>query len=146
MGKTTWTQDQIETMMKGVEDGLTSREIGDKIGKTRDAVLGKVHRMGFGFKHSVAKIKEKPTELKHEKKVIYPVGQIPLHAMEANQCRYMGGGYDDFLCCGKEIYKKSFCQEHYDLCFIPPKSKKETDKKLDEHREKTQDWENTLAL
>ena len=137
----TWTTEEIDLLCDYAREGLSARQIGDKLGKTKNAIIGKLHRLGMGTKKKL-----KTQEPVQEKAIAFPIGQVPLAEIEHNQCRYMGGGYNDFLCCGAPIYRKSFCQEHYELCWVQPKSKKQTDKELDEHRAKTQDWENTMAL
>ena len=137
----TWTAKDIAELCEYAREGLSAKQIGDKIGRTRNAVIGKLHRLGMGTKITI-----KTHEPVKEKAEVFEIGQIPLAEIQLNQCRYMGGGYDDKLCCGKPIHAWSMCEEHYGICIENPKSKKETDKKLDEHRAKTQDWENTIAI
>jgi GcrA cell cycle regulator len=43
--QTTWTAEQIEILRVQWGHGLTGREIGKMIGKTRNAVIGKAHRL-----------------------------------------------------------------------------------------------------
>lgn len=45
----TWTTEKIETALKLVDEGLSATMIGARIGKTRNAVLGKMHRMGVSL-------------------------------------------------------------------------------------------------
>lgn len=44
---TTWTDDQIDALSKLWDQGLSAREIGKQLGFSRNAVCGKVHRLGL---------------------------------------------------------------------------------------------------
>lgn len=45
-----WNDEQIETLKKLAAEGLSSGQIGKAIGKTRNAVIGKCHRIGVKLK------------------------------------------------------------------------------------------------
>ncbi|MGB6566226.1 MAG: GcrA family cell cycle regulator, partial [Xanthobacteraceae bacterium] len=42
-----WTAERIEQLRNGVSSGLTCRQIAAEIGVTRNAVIGKSHRLGL---------------------------------------------------------------------------------------------------
>lgn len=42
-----WTDERIETLKKLYEDGLSASQIGAELGASRNAVIGKVHRIGL---------------------------------------------------------------------------------------------------
>ena len=42
----TWTEDKVELLLKLNEEGHRSRYIGEKLGVTRNAVIGKLNRLG----------------------------------------------------------------------------------------------------
>lgn len=42
-----WTQKQIDTLIKLWTAGVSAAEIGEKIGMTRNAVIGKAHRLSL---------------------------------------------------------------------------------------------------
>lgn len=46
-----WTHQQVQTMLTLHEAGLSCSQIGARVGKTRNAVIGKLHRMGI-VKHA----------------------------------------------------------------------------------------------
>jgi GcrA cell cycle regulator len=43
----TWTQERVEQLRSYVNPGLTCGQIADEIGVTRNAVIGKIHRLGL---------------------------------------------------------------------------------------------------
>src|ERR1700722_14935000 len=43
----TWTPDRIDHLTLLWDDGVTTGEIGRRIGVTKNAVIGKVHRLGL---------------------------------------------------------------------------------------------------
>ena len=43
----TWTPERIEQLTRLWEEGVTTAEIGRRIGVTKNAVIGKVHRIGL---------------------------------------------------------------------------------------------------
>ena len=43
----TWTPERIEQLTTLWEEGITTAEIGRRIGVTKNAVIGKVHRIGL---------------------------------------------------------------------------------------------------
>jgi GcrA cell cycle regulator len=50
----TWTQERVEQLRTHIHAGLTCSQIADEIGVTRNAVIGKIHRLGLGPGRSVA--------------------------------------------------------------------------------------------
>ena len=43
----TWLGTEVEELRKLAEDGMSASLIGDKIGKSKNAVIGKMHRLGI---------------------------------------------------------------------------------------------------
>src|SRR2546421_8480328 len=43
----TWTKERVEQLRSCVNAGLTCSQIADEIGVTRNAVIGKIHRLGL---------------------------------------------------------------------------------------------------
>ena len=43
----TWTQERVEQLQSYVNAGLTCSQIADEIGVSRNAVIGKIHRLGL---------------------------------------------------------------------------------------------------
>lgn len=52
MGTTTWTSEQVAELTRLWADGLTTSEIGLRIGKSKNAVIGRAHREGLAGRPS----------------------------------------------------------------------------------------------
>ena len=56
-----WTDERIETLTKMWEGGATASQIADELGGvSRNAVIGKAHRLGLKARPSPVKANEKP--------------------------------------------------------------------------------------
>ena len=51
----TWTQDRVEQLRTFLSAGLSCSQIANRIGVTRNAVIGKIHRLGLGPGRPVAR-------------------------------------------------------------------------------------------
>ena len=47
----TWTSERIEQLSLLWDEGITTAEIGRRIGVTKNAVIGKVHRLGLSGRY-----------------------------------------------------------------------------------------------
>ncbi len=127
---TTWTEARIAEVTRLWNEGLTTAEIGRAVGVSKNAVVGKAHRLGLPPRPSpirngsavrapsatarrrvrpVAKVeKAEPTNV-----VKLVVGKAP--------CRWPIGHPDepDFHFCGERaLVGKPYCKTHYDLAYI----------------------------
>src|SRR5437764_44459 len=108
----TWTADRIEQLTQLWEEGVTTAEIGRRIGVTKNAVIGKVHRIGLVPRV----VKELPPPRRN---VFDFVGAV---------CMWPSGhpNDDDFhFCGGRPIAGKPYCERHAALAYIKPKEKPE---------------------
>lgn len=115
---TQWTDERIEkliTLWKSKK--YTAREIAKELNTTRNSVLGKAHRLGINNDRPRQQAKKPPIQLLEIRQVEQ---EKQLKDAQVNDCRYMSPKSD--LICGKPVYKRSMCEEHYDLCCIPPKT------------------------
>jgi predicted DNA-binding protein YlxM (UPF0122 family) len=53
---TVWTEDQVEQLTKLWKTDLPTREIAEKLGVTKNAVIGKVKRLGLAMRRNPAVI------------------------------------------------------------------------------------------
>jgi len=122
--------------------GLTGRQIAEKLGMTRGAILGLVNRLRIaGYvkyraknprpKRDAPRKAQKPPEKNLDRfelsvsaappLIPEPVQTRPLTIMELGRrsCRFIlnDGKPSSFLFCGKTTDKGSYCLEHHKVCF-----------------------------
>lgn len=142
---TTWNDERVGTLKRLWAEGLSCSECADRIGGvTRNAVIGKVHRMGLPgratLKRKHPKARKSPCRRHLE---TLPVDipppaiaeqPIPLHqrrtvdTLEANDCRWPVGDPQeaDFHFCGaRKLPGLPYCECHARRAFntAPPSEK-----------------------
>lgn len=95
-----WTEERV-TLLKGMwTNGYTARQIAEKLGGvTRNAVIGKAHRLGLSSRPS-------PIQ-RHE--------PCPMPHVVERHCQWPQGhpGSDDFHFCGEPVVPgKPYCNTH----------------------------------
>ena len=109
--------------------GLSGAKIAEKLGVTRNSVIGAVYRMRRnGMDLSVHDNKGgKP------KKVAPPIAATKIHRIAEESVNILNLKYyscrfivtpesaKETLYCGKEINKESYCKDHYKICYYPLK-------------------------
>ena len=104
-----WTTERIGTLTKLWKEGLTTREIGLRLGVTKNSVVGKVHRLELSKRQSP--IIDRP----HVAEV------IPLDKLTAGMCSWPDGepGTPSLRFCGKpSIPDKPYCAEHCARAYV----------------------------
>ncbi|MBV8779471.1 MAG: global cell cycle regulator GcrA-like protein [Alphaproteobacteria bacterium] len=107
----TWTPERIEQLTLLWDEGVTTAEIGRRIGVTKNAVIGKVHRLGLVPRV----ITQKPPPRRNVFEFTGPV------------CMWPHGhpGDDDFhFCGGQPVPGKPYCERHSAIAYIKPKEQK----------------------
>lgn len=102
-----WTDEAVQRLKGLWAEGLTAREIGERLGGvSRNAVIGKAHRLGLSAKSK----KEEP--------------EAPTYAkgMELTErmCRWPIGhpGEPDFKFCGaNRLPNRPYCAEHCSVAY-----------------------------
>lgn len=146
------TQHLSETdkiMIQMWSEGFTGSEIGAKIGKTRNAVIGKINRLRkAGFIEYGDRIKaQKIMASIEQKKAARPVNikvieseRLPIDTakisskprqpvmfdgLRHDSCRYVinDGTASNFIFCNKVKKVRSYCAEHAQICYIPSRPK-----------------------
>ncbi len=100
----TWTPERIAEVERLWNEGLTTSEIGRRIGVSKNAVVGKVHRLGLPSRESP--IQRKPTTIVEVKgpTCLWPIGDPD----EPN-----------FHFCGKAaVASRPYCAEHCAVAYI----------------------------
>ena len=104
-----WTDGDVETLKALWSKGRSAREIGEKLGVTRNAVIGKANRMGLAH-NSAAGGRRKPAA----KPVRDPRPSSPLDLTE-RMCRWPLGhpGEAGFHFCGvRRAAGRPYCEAH----------------------------------
>ncbi|MEM9704858.1 MAG: GcrA family cell cycle regulator [Pseudomonadota bacterium] len=144
-----WDDERVEQLKKLWAEGLSASQIANKMGGvTRNAVIGKVHRLGlsgratpsapqrgrsYGAPEDTYEVEEETSAVEaSEPPVEQPVFSAPVTIIESdratvaslrrNMCRWPIGdpASDDFHFCGEPTASgKSYCAYHAQLAFQP---------------------------
>lgn len=102
-----WTEEAVATLKKLWVEGLTAREIGDRLGGvSRNAVIGKAHRLGLSAK---TKTVEKPA-----------AQNVTTANLTERMCRWPIGhpGDPEFRFCGNQrVPGRPYCADHCALAY-----------------------------
>ena len=107
----TWTPERIEHLKLLWDEGVTTAEIGRRIGVTKNAVVGKVHRIGL-----VPRIVKEATPPRRNvfeftgPACMWPIGHPNDH--------------DFHFCGGRPVAGKPYCETHVAKAYIRLKEQK----------------------
>ena len=142
-----WSDEQVERLRKMWLEGLTANEIAKKLGVTKNAIVGKVHRLCLQARPSPIKIKavEEPVEqsvqisdvkietieeneftdvIEVKSNAVTEVcksGNVNLVDLDSHTCRWPIGDPrdDDFCFCGKKVKTgQTYCDEHSVMAYV----------------------------
>ncbi len=139
-----WTDEKIEDLKKLWAKGLSTAEIGRALGVSKNAIVGKSHRLGLKPRPSPiagkpaaqtpakakAKVKAKPKPKETEK--IGDIINLGLH-----MCRWPFGdpGDDDFHFCGRQVtVGKPYCAEHCAIAYVTKSSSRDRERERERAR------------
>ncbi len=125
----TWTTEKIKQLKKLWSKGKSTVEIGRELGISKNAVVGKVHRLELNARPSPIKKEavKKPVKKKEVKQ-----GNVSLMDLKMNSCRWpIGDPKDaDFHFCGKDtVTGKPYCSEHCKIAYTSLKELANQNKK-----------------
>lgn len=131
---TVWTADRIERLVEMWKNGVMSSDIGRRLGISKNAVIGKVHRLRLPPRMKAVsdktgkeaeiresqKIKEKMDTAKEDKFLLCdligtPPGVTDFLTLTSQMCSFPMGdpAEEDFqFCCKDKVGSYSYCQEH----------------------------------
>lgn len=151
-----WTDERVEQLKTLWAEGLSAAQIANKMGGvTRNAVIGKVHRLGLSGRATPAKPQRGRSSLIADKKEDVTMRKAPAPEMKSvipepefiepvvlesgdrttvatiknNMCKWPVGdpAKDDFHFCGQSTLSgKSYCAYHAHMAFQPPQRRTET--------------------
>lgn len=111
-----WTTNDDELLRKCVSEGMTAQAISDLIGRTRNSVIGRAHRLDITFK-SVKPPKEK--KAKKKKNLRAPPDKSlaeSLLKLRHDQCRWP---FETTFCEEVRTPGMSYCKTHHLMSFRP---------------------------
>ena len=110
-----WTEDRLAKLTQLWADGLSITQIGNELGVSRNAVVGKVHRMGLPKRQSPIVRSDKPVEPKKRK-----VSPLAAQEWDRSKCSWPTGDpkSPDFKFCGDSISPgRPYCAKHCALAY-----------------------------
>ena len=132
-----WTSESVEKLRQLWEQGLTANEIAKKLGVTKNAIVGKVHRLCLTARPSPIKTKDQAEEdggaelpllteavenntacamtASPETQDKPQQTNVKLVDLDSHTCRWPIGDPrdDDFCFCGKKVRSgQTYCDEH----------------------------------
>ena len=125
-----WTEEKVEKLKKLWAEGLTTGEIGRALDMSKNAVVGKAHRLGLESRPSPIKRDEESISKKENsksKKANFSKQAksvedfVTLTDLTLHSCRWPIGDPKDkeFHFCGKEaILGKPYCAEHIMVAYV----------------------------
>ena len=132
-----WTYERIEILKKLWEEGLTASRIAAELGDvTRNAVIGKAHRLGLSGRmisksssSGISIIRKKRVNISQSQKVIdiapiidEPMNPTVFQDIRDGLCRWPLGEPEDinFKFCGRNTKEGIvYCQSHYKQAYQP---------------------------
>jgi GcrA cell cycle regulator len=145
-----WTDERVELLKKLWLEGHSASQIAKQLGGvTRNAVIGKVHRLGLSGRaapsqpsrqvlrtprpprpanvHHHAPRRVEPRVMPTPQAVIYPEepGSATVLTLGAHMCKWPIGdpSSDGFTFCGRRINEGSYCVEHARVAYQPQQKK-----------------------
>lgn len=137
---TPWTKETVEKMLKLRREGYSARQIAKQLSPwiTRNAVLGRLHRMRVRFRNSKAGesqtiadglrqrsidgrkppkrfLRRAPTV--HLESSPVPPTAVTFADLEEHHCKYPYGSGSSLKFCGAPATKKSYCDTHHKKCY-----------------------------
>jgi GcrA cell cycle regulator len=107
--ETIWTTELIDQLVVLWDEGLPTAEIGRRLAISKNAVIGKAHRLS---------LKPRPSPLKR------PPVRRKVIGMQPPVCSWPQGhpGDKDFRFCGQRpMPGKPYCAEHAQMAYVRPK-------------------------
>lgn len=137
---TPWTPETVAKMLKLRREGYSARQIAKQLSPwiTKNAVLGRLHRMRIRFRNSKAGesltiadglrqrsidarkpprryLRKAPTAFVESSPV--PATAVTFADLEDHHCKYPYGEGSSLKFCGAPVTKRSYCEHHHKKCY-----------------------------
>lgn len=112
-----WTPERTAALIALWHEDLSTSEIGRRLGVTKNAVIGKVHRLGLPQRRPSPKAKPEP------------VNVLKLDALRAGMCSWPIGepGEPGFHFCGSPaVIGKPYCGKHCSIAYVASKDRRQS--------------------
>lgn len=134
-----WTDDRVEILIRLWRDGGSARQIARRLGGvTRNAVIGKIHRLGLSGRAAPSapggrrpkpkverRLRQAPPAPRPRAGVAPPqppeTGAATIVSIRRGQCRWPIGDplVDGFCLCGRPAVHGAYCAPHGALAYRP---------------------------
>lgn len=117
--KMAWTESRTNTLRRLWAEGLSATQIARELGGvTRNAVIGKVHRLGLPSRATASRSNSKQSQ---PRKPAAPTVLQPRAFALGGGCRYPIGDPQEagFHMCGEPRHGGAYCTAHAQLCYVP---------------------------
>ena len=149
-----WTDERVELLKRLWQDGLSASQIAKQLGGvTRNAVIGKVHRLGLSGRATPSKPQRTVFKAPRPARPATPALAAPRRIAEAapphsapvryvderpgtatvltlgaHMCKWPIGdpSQDNFTFCGRRCDEGPYCHEHAEVAYQPVQSKKKS--------------------
>lgn len=112
-----WTPERTAALIALWDEELSTSEIGRRLGVTKNAVVGKVHRLGLAQRRPSPKSKAEAIHV------------LNLDALRAGMCSWPIGdpGTDGFHFCGSPALSgKPYCAKHCSVAYVVTKDRRQS--------------------
>jgi GcrA cell cycle regulator len=150
-----WTDERVELLKKLWQDGLSASQIAKQLGGvTRNAVIGKVHRLGLSGRATPSKPQRTAFKVPRPPRPVSAQPSAPRRIAEAvsshqapayriideepgtatvltlgaHMCKWPIGdpALDNFTFCGRRSGDGPYCDQHAQVAYQPPQAKKKS--------------------
>lgn len=157
-----WTEERVNTLRKLWAEGLSASQIAKQLGGvTRNAVIGKVHRLGLAGRATPSRPAKRPVRTQRPRVIspsaprLKPASNTPalvvpqlepltletgktanVLTLNESMCKFPIGDPNeaDFAFCGRAASCGPYCQDHARLAYQPSQARKRRQSEPDELR------------